>query len=124
MFINKVVVFILLCTLVTNVMGQNLPKEGYILPKIKPQIEVIKHEITPGALSIYYNINFSGMVEIRIFNQNNKIIYQDQYIINKIDKTKPLSIKVNTKNFKPGNYNYALSYKNKKVSSTFSIASN
>ncbi len=102
--------------------SQNQSKEGYILPKIKPQIEVVKHEVTPGNLSILYNINFSGMVELRIFNQDNKIVFQDQYIINKIEKGKTQSIKVNTKKFKAGKYTYALSYKNKDVNSSFNIA--
>lgn len=102
--------------------GQNQFKEGYILPKIKPQIEVVKHEVTPGNLSILYNINFSGMVELRIFNQDNKLVYQDQYIINKIEKGKSQAIKVNTKKLKAGQYTYALSYKNKDVKSSFTIA--
>lgn len=102
--------------------SQNQSKEGYILPKIKPQIEIVKHEVTPGNLSILYNINFSGMVELRIFNQENKLVYQDQFIINKVEKGKSQSIKVNTKKLKPGNYSYALSYKKKDIKSSFTIA--
>lgn len=104
------------------VCAQNKAKEGYILPKIKPQIEVVKHEVSPGSLSILYNINFSGMVELRIFNQENKLVYQDQYIVNRVDKSKPQNIKVNTKKLKAGKYTYALSYKNKDIKSSFSIA--
>lgn len=118
----KLIIFLIGFWFLSLIQAQNSNKEGYILPKIKPQIEVVKHEVTPGNLSILYTINFSGMVELRIFNQENKLVYQDQYIINKIEKGKPLSIKVNTKKLKAGKYTYALSYKNKDVRSSFSIA--
>ena len=122
--ILKTIFLMILAVIQLFVYAQNTPKEGYILPKIKPQIDVLKHEVTPENLNIIYQINFSGVVELRIFNQNNKIVYRDQYIINRIEKGKSLTIKVNTKKFEPGKYTYALSYKNKDVKSTFSIATN
>ncbi len=121
-FMRPLFVLFFLVIYNSNLFSQNQNKEGYILPKIKPQIEVLKHEVTPGNLSIHYSINFSGMVELRIFNQTNKIVYRDQYIVDKIEKGKPLTIKVSTKKLQAGKYTYALFYKNKDVKSSFIIA--
>lgn len=121
---GTLVIFFLFYITAFGVYSQPKGKENYILPKIKPQLEIIKHEITPGHLAIYYNINFSGVVELRIFNRQNKIVLRDQFIINKIDKSKPQNIKVNLSKLTPGQYTYALNYKNKEIKSNFSVAKN
>lgn len=118
------IVFLLLFIITFGVYGQSKGKENYILPKIKPQLEIIKHEVTPGNLAIYYTINFSGVVELRIFNGQNKIVLRDQFIINKIDKSKPQNIKVSLSKLSPGQYTYALNYKNKEIKSNFSVSKN
>jgi len=89
--------------------------------KMKPDLKLIRHEITGESMAIFYSINLGGMVELRVYNDDKKLIFRDQYINDKIDKVKGQAIKVKLKNMKPGQYTYTLTYKKNITTNSFSI---
>ncbi len=90
--------------------------------KVDCKLTLKQHRITPETIFIDYTINFGGMVELRIYNNDNKLVYREQYIISKVDLKNGHSIKIKNGLLKPGKYNYQLDYKTKTVKNNLTIS--
>lgn len=80
-------------------------------------LQIKEHNISPERLKILYKIPYGGMVEIRLFNQKDKMVWRDQYI----NKEGEHRIQLQSGRLPAGQYQYTLTYKGKKTKNTFTV---
>ena len=87
-------------------------------------LKIKQHRLTPDFVYIDYSIPLGGMVEVKVFNEEKKRVFREQYIRSYPGEASvkiPVKSKSGKTLFPPGQYNYTLNYKGVISKSSFTF---
>lgn len=101
----------ILIILIIMIAGLSTVSAQYSDPGLA-RLDYLRHEVISEVVVITYNINYAGMTELRIFDENAEMVYRDQ----RVNRPGENTFRLRASAFKPGvNYTIRFNYKSTQI---------